>query len=161
VKPILPVRVTVSFTALMEKAYLAVGRFYSSVMAGRFGTGYRADATADIRFAMENRVISDPNNQRAGLAITAESTSIVTDSNIYYGLEVTWSYNIDKTTHKAPCGFSRPRNNITSSPALANNVIYIGSSDGYLYAIDAQSGTQTLGLRCRGTIISSPAQATG
>jgi len=64
VKPILPVRVTVSFTALMEKAVPGRGKFYSSVMAGRFGTGYRADATADIRFAMENRVISDPNNQR-------------------------------------------------------------------------------------------------
>jgi outer membrane protein assembly factor BamB len=100
-----------------------------------------------------------PNNQRAVLAITAESTSIVTDSNIYTtGSNLV--YNIDKTTHKALWVF-QARNNITSSPALANNVIYIGSSDGYLYAIDAQSGTKLWDYATGGTITSSPAQADG
>src|SRR5262245_23099114 len=50
---------------------------------------------------------------------------------------------------------------IVSSPALANGVVYIGSSDGALYAVDQKSGQQKWKTQTRGPVASSPAVADG
>ena len=105
------------------------------------------------------RLFLAPNNPGAGLAITADSTPIVTDNNIYTaGSNLV--YDIDTTTHNTMWVF-HARNNITSSPALANNVIYAGSNDGYLYAIDAQSGAKLWDYATGEKIESSPTCAGG
>ncbi len=105
------------------------------------------------------RLFLDPNNPPAGLAVTANSTSIVTDNNIYTtGSNLV--YNIDKKTQNTLWVF-RAGYDITSSPALTNNVIYIGSSDGYLYAIDAQTGAKLWDYATGGKIESSPTFTSG
>jgi len=50
---------------------------------------------------------------------------------------------------------------IVSSPAIANGIVYIGSSDGALYAVDQTSGQQKWKAQTRGPIASSPAVADG
>jgi outer membrane protein assembly factor BamB len=49
---------------------------------------------------------------------------------------------------------------IRSTPAVANNVVYIGSADSYLYALDANTGT-LLWKYLTGSYNSSPAVANG
>jgi len=48
-----------------------------------------------------------------------------------------------------------------SSPALLNGVVYIGSSDHFLYALDANTGTAKWKFKTEGRITSSPAVAAG
>ncbi len=50
---------------------------------------------------------------------------------------------------------------IVSSPAIANGVVYVGSSDGALYAVDQKSGQQKWKAQTRGPVASSPAVADG
>ncbi len=50
---------------------------------------------------------------------------------------------------------------IVSSPAIANGLVYIGSSDGALYAVDQSNGQQKWKTQTRGPIASSPAVADG
>jgi eukaryotic-like serine/threonine-protein kinase len=50
---------------------------------------------------------------------------------------------------------------IVSSPGVANGVVYIGSSDGALYAIDQKNGQQKWKAQTRGPVASSPAIADG
>ena len=105
------------------------------------------------------RLLLDPNNPGLGWAATSDATSITSGSNIYTtGSNLVFS--IDRTTHKIQWLF-KTEDNITSSPALANNVLYVGGSDGYLYAVDAQNGTKLWDYATGGTITSSPAQADG
>src|SRR5438105_12180650 len=50
---------------------------------------------------------------------------------------------------------------IGSSPAVANGVVYIGSDDGKMYALDAKTGTRLWSYRTGNIIDSSPAVANG
>lgn len=50
---------------------------------------------------------------------------------------------------------------IVSSPAIVDGVVYIGSSDGGLYAVDQKTGQQKWKTPTRGPIASSPAVADG
>jgi outer membrane protein assembly factor BamB len=61
--------------------------------------------------------------------------------------KVTWSFKTGAT--------------VNSSPALANGVIYVGSDDGRLYAINAEDGSQLWNYRTAGKIDSSPTYVNG
>jgi eukaryotic-like serine/threonine-protein kinase len=50
---------------------------------------------------------------------------------------------------------------IISSPAIANGVAYVGSSDGYLYAVDVKSGAMKWKFATQARVVSSPAVAGG
>jgi len=50
---------------------------------------------------------------------------------------------------------------IYSSPAVANNVVYVGSWDGSLYALDARSGTKFWSYQTGDGIYSSPTVVNG
>jgi outer membrane protein assembly factor BamB len=50
---------------------------------------------------------------------------------------------------------------ISSSPAFADNVIYVGSDDGNLYALDADGGTILWEFPTGDAIASSPAVSNG
>jgi outer membrane protein assembly factor BamB len=56
---------------------------------------------------------------------------------------------------------SFPDGGITSSPAVANGVVYIGSADYNLYAIDAKTGNELGSYATGGSILSSPLVANG
>ena len=50
---------------------------------------------------------------------------------------------------------------VFSSPAIAGGVVYVGSNDGNLYAVDLASGTQKWKFATKSRIPSSPAVADG
>src|SRR5882762_6413394 len=50
---------------------------------------------------------------------------------------------------------------VVSSPAVANGTAYIGSTDGNLYAVDLQSGTQKWKFKTGARVVSSPAVDNG
>src|ERR1044071_1637529 len=50
---------------------------------------------------------------------------------------------------------------VYSSPALANGVLYVGSDDHMLYALDAETGTQKWKFKTGSRVTSSPAVASG
>lgn len=50
---------------------------------------------------------------------------------------------------------------VLSSPAVANGTVYIGASDGFVYAVDARAGTQRWRFQTRGPVASSPAVSGG
>jgi len=52
-------------------------------------------------------------------------------------------------------------NQTCSSPAIENNLVYIGSGNGSIHAFDAISGTQIWNYKTGGSIISSPAISNG
>jgi outer membrane protein assembly factor BamB len=62
-------------------------------------------------------------------------------------LSVKWSYN----TYDA----------VYSSPAVANGVVYIGSHNGYVYALDARTGAKLWEYLTDGHVASSPAVGDG
>jgi len=57
----------------------------------------------------------------------------------------------------------RARRNVTSSPYVdpVEDICYVGSSDNYMYALDASSGYSSWRFRTTGPIISSPITAEG
>ena len=50
---------------------------------------------------------------------------------------------------------------VSSSPAVANGVVFVGSDDGHLYAIDAVTGTEIWRFRTGDLVYSSPAASNG
>jgi len=50
---------------------------------------------------------------------------------------------------------------IISSPAIANDLAYVGSTDGYLYAIDLNSGAMRWKFETKARVVSTPAVAGG
>jgi outer membrane protein assembly factor BamB len=46
---------------------------------------------------------------------------------------------------------------VTSNPTVAGNTVYVGSEDGYLYAVDADSGSLKWKFKTGSEIQSSPA----
>lgn len=53
------------------------------------------------------------------------------------------------------------RRRIMSSPLVRENIVYVGSDDWYLYALDIQQGYPIWRYRTRGAVVSSPAYADG
>jgi outer membrane protein assembly factor BamB len=50
---------------------------------------------------------------------------------------------------------------VISSPAVVNGVVYVGSTDCNLYAMDARSGAQKWKFETKGWVVSSPAVDSG
>jgi outer membrane protein assembly factor BamB len=50
---------------------------------------------------------------------------------------------------------------VQSSPAVAGDTVYVGSEDGYLYAVDAASGEKLWQFATGDKITSSPTVADG
>jgi PGF-CTERM protein len=50
---------------------------------------------------------------------------------------------------------------VESSPAVANSVVYVGSDDGNLYALNANNGTKIWNYTTGADVLSSPAVANG
>ena len=81
-------------------------------------------------------------------------------------------YNAQLTGDYTPVAGSVPSNGllkwnfttgsvVESSPTVANGVVYVGSNDGNLYALNANNGTKVWNYTTGGYIFSSPAVANG
>ena len=66
---------------------------------------------------------------------------------VQQGNQVSWSFQTDGP--------------VRSTPAVVNGVIYVGSGDGNLYAIDAASGNERWRFETQGAVHASPAVADG
>jgi outer membrane protein assembly factor BamB len=55
----------------------------------------------------------------------------------------------------------KTKGEVNSSPAVAGGMVYVGSNDGSLYAIDQQTGSQKWAAVTKGRVPSSPAVANG
>lgn len=71
---------------------------------------------------------------------TRHNTDSVGPTN---GIEVLWTFETDGA--------------VRSSPAVVRGTVYIGSNDGYLYALDAETGEEQWAHETDGPVISSPA----
>ena len=76
------------------------------------------------------------------LALSGVSTSTAPNSN-----NVLWTYNTGSP--------------VISSPAVVNEILYVGGTDGKLYALDANTGLLIWTYQTTGSISSSPAVANG
>ena len=72
--------------------------------------------------------------------------NVLTPGNVS-GLDKAWSYTTG--------------NNVFSSPAVANGVVYVGSDDGNVYALNAATGAELWSFKTGSTVESSPAVANG
>ncbi len=89
-------------------------------------------------------------------AAPIRSTPFVTEDRIIFGNEAGEVIGLELSGQRK-WGF-RTRRAVTSSPVVdRDNVCYVGSFDGFLYAIDAINGYSQWRLRTNGPIISSPA----
>src|ERR1700733_536216 len=50
---------------------------------------------------------------------------------------------------------------VLSSPAVVSGTVFVGSTDGNLYAVDQESGTQKWKFEAKSRVVSSPAVADG
>ena len=85
--------------------------------------------------------------------LTATSTPLVTDDEIIFGtsargvvavdrksLEVKWNFQTGKSMiYTVPCQ-GDPAASVETSPVLSGDIVYVGASDGYLYALDRKTG---------------------
>ena len=104
-------------------------------------------------------LVNDPNATRKTYISYSNTTPIITENEIFTtGDNVV--YCIDKTSRKYLWIF-QTGDMIESSPALANNIIYLCGTDGKLYALDATQGIKLWDFATGVEINSSPAFADG
>jgi outer membrane protein assembly factor BamB len=65
------------------------------------------------------------------------------------------------TTPKGPAWVFRTGDEVFSSPTVTDGVVYVGSNDHHLYAIDAAAGTERWKYSTGGSVTSTPAVADG
>ena len=91
------------------------------------------------------------------------ATQVVTAQNTFHGNNArTGVYDGTGPTQLKGLKWSfKTEGPIFSSPAIADGVIYLGSGDGFIYAIDQKNGTQKWKLKTAAPIPSSPAVTNG
>ena len=102
------------------------------------------------------------------------SSPAVVDGVVYVGSVVVgsgdvrsgdgWLYALDAGTGQEKWRFNFKTDAtvegwVTSSPAVADGVVYVGSEDGRLYALDAGTGQEKWSFQTDGVVNSSPAVA--
>jgi len=96
---------------------------------------------------------------RIPLGRSSASSPIVTNDYIYTTSD-NRMYRIDLLTGNIDWVFYAG-DTLRSSPALTNNILYVGSEDGNLYAVDANTGQSIWYYTTEDEITSSPAVADG
>ena len=64
-------------------------------------------------------------------------------------------------TDAGPVWHFETAGSVTSSPAIVDGRVYVGSDDDFLYAVDAESGAEAWAFETGGSVASSPAVADG
>jgi outer membrane protein assembly factor BamB len=73
----------------------------------------------------------------------AQHSGVYTTKAVHNFKEVKWAFKTDGA--------------VRSTPAVAGGAVYFGSGDGYLYAVDLQSGQEKWRFKTEGAVHSSPA----
>lgn len=124
---------------------------FGSSMAMHGGLLYcLSDYSLSIREAKTGRVITQ---KKYNFELKNLSTPLVTDHEIIFGtaengvvavdastLEVKWRFRTGRAMIYTVPTLGDPASPVEASPVLSGNVLYIGASDGYLYALNRQTG---------------------
>jgi eukaryotic-like serine/threonine-protein kinase len=97
------------------------------------------------------------------LALSLFSPAFAADSATFRGnLEHSGVYQSIGVTHVPSVKWKfHTHGYVNSSPAVANGIVYVGSADGSLYALDEGSGTLRWRFRTGSRVVSSPAVSDG
>ncbi len=85
------------------------------------------------------------------------------DGTVYFSSKDTYLYALNGRTGELKWKSNLAGSSwVTSSPVVANGMVYAGTSDGrFLYAVEAQTGKRVWGFSARGWVWSSPSLAEG
>ena len=124
---------------------------FGSSMAMHSGLLYcLSDRSLSVREAKTGRMIVQ---KKYDFELKNLSTPRVTDREIIFGtaengvvavdastLEVKWRFRTGRAMIYTVPTLGDPASPIETSPVLSGNIVYVGASDGYLYALDRQTG---------------------
>lgn len=109
-----------------------------------------SDRSLSVREAKTGRMIVQ---KKYDFELKNLSTPLVTDREIIFGtaengvvavdastLEVKWRFRTGRAMIYTVPTLGDPASPIETSPVLSGNIVYVGASDGYLYALDRQTG---------------------
>jgi len=94
-----------------------------------------------------------------GRSHNSVSSTVVTDTKIYTALD-NWLHAVDIETRSRDWTFTAG-GYLRSSPALDDDILYIGSEDNKFYAVDATNGAKLWDFQTGDKITSSPALVDG
>ena len=90
------------------------------------------------------------------------SAPSIVDGIVYFGgLSCVWALNSTSGTLIWRAATNSPNCTVQSSPAVVGGTVYIGSSDEYLYALNASTGNRLWAFKSSGLVTSSPAVVDG
>jgi outer membrane protein assembly factor BamB len=93
------------------------------------------------------------------LGSKSESSPSIKDNSLFVGIDFNLvGYDIKNET---TLWTFKTGGNVYSSPATAGGVVYVGSEDGNIYAVDATTGKELWHVQTGDKIVSSPALANG
>lgn len=111
---------------------------------------YINNGTLTVREAKTGRTIIEKNY---GTPLKNLSTPLITDGEIIFGtsldgvmavdastLEKKWEFRTGRAMIYTVPMLHDPSSPVEPSPVMSGNIVYIGASDGYLYAIDRKTG---------------------
>ena len=109
--------------------------------------------SSESLFVMEAKTGKILVRKKLGYNVNVTSTPLITDSEIIFGTSDRGIVALDKETFAEKWNFKtrpamiysapyvrNPAATVETSPVLAGNIVYIGASDGTLYALDRQNG---------------------
>jgi outer membrane protein assembly factor BamB len=89
-----------------------------------------------------------------------ESTVVVADGMVYFGARDPFLFALDAETGKLVWKYDAAYSWIISSAVVANDVVYVGTSDTFaLLGLDAKTGKELFKFKANGYVYSSPAIA--
>ena len=89
-----------------------------------------------------------------------ESTVAIADGMVYFGARDPFLFALNAETGKLIWKYDADHSWIISSAVVANNVVYVGTSDTFLLvALDAKNGQELFKFKANGYVYSSPALA--
>ena len=113
----------------------------------RFETGSYVDSSPIVSNGVVYFGSADGNLYAIGGALTSQETTQTPNSGIVPTITELWRF---------------PTNNsVYSSPVVSNGIVYVGSQDRNLYAIDAVTGKEKWLFETGGAVYSSPAVSNG
>jgi len=132
---------------LFAAQHLSTARTQTTATAAQVQSTARAAADAYARFVATNGIMFGFDAQHSH----ANPYEQILNPTTVGGLTKKWAYD---SGNSIVSGFY-------SSPAVAGGVVYVGSGDGSVYALDAASGTKKWASTTGSSFVSSPAVAGG
>jgi outer membrane protein assembly factor BamB len=100
------------------------------------------------------------NNTEAMFRSNLQHTGVYETKGVPQFSKLRWKFETGKSPILGPLGNELTPHRV-SSPAIVDNIVYFGSEDFHLYALDAETGQEIWKFRTEEWVLSSPAVAKG